>query len=414
MYRLIDYGAMVRDRRRIEAYTRALAAVVTPSSVVLDLGAGIGTFSVLACRLGAARVYAVEPADVISVAAEVARANGVADRIRFLQARGAEVELPEQVDVIISDLAGALPLFEEHLPSIIAARERFLKPGGVLIPQRDRLFCAPVSSAALYESITGPWHAVPDVDLTPARTMALQTPHARAVTPDDLAGEPRVWGELDYATLTSCNVSASLEWPIASTVHAIALWFETTTFGDATTSSGPWSPESVHATMLLPLAEPLDGRMLRLTLEATLAAGYYVTTWHASTDRAGGVRQSTFLGDPRSTASLIDRTDRTEINDPSHSSHLSHSSEAAFRVCERVLARCVAEELLLLDPATGVYHVLNETGAQVWQSLQEGARTGDVAALVADRYGIDAARAAGDVASILAELQEANLIEAMP
>jgi predicted RNA methylase len=53
MYRLNDYGAMVCDRRRIEAYRHALAAVVTPSSVVLDLGAGIGTFTVLACKAGA-------------------------------------------------------------------------------------------------------------------------------------------------------------------------------------------------------------------------------------------------------------------------------------------------------------------------------------------------------------------------
>jgi type I protein arginine methyltransferase len=405
MYRLINYGPMVRDRQRIDAYTRALASVITPSSVVLDLGTGLGTFSVLACRLGAARVYAVEPADVIAVAEEIARANGVADRITFLQMRAAEAELPEQVDVIVSDLASALPLFEEHLPTIAAARDRFLKPGGVLIPQRARLFCAPVSSAALYASIVDAWEAVPDVDLGPARAMALQTPHARIVKPEDLAGEPRVWGELDYATLDSPNVSASLEWPITSTVHAIALWFETTTYGDITTSSGPWSPESVHATMLLPLLEPLDGSVLRLTIDSTLAAGRYVTTWHARTDRSEGARQSTFLSEPRSSASLAAREPVAAPAAPRH---------AAFRVSERVLARRVAEELLLLDPATGVYHVLNETGAQVWESLQQGNGADAIAAAVAARYEVETSVVAGDVAAVLAELQEANLIEALP
>jgi PqqD family protein of HPr-rel-A system len=236
--------------------------------------------------------------------------------------------------------------------------------------------------------------------------MALHAPHARAVAPRDLAGEPRVWGELDYATLTSPNVSASLEWPIASTVHAIALWFETTTYGDIATASGPWSPESVHATMLLPLLEPLDGSVLQLTIEATLAAGRYVTTWHARTDRSDGARQSTFLSEPRSSASLAGREPVAARPVP---------RQAAFRVCERVLARRVAEELLLLDPASGLYHVLNETGAQVWESLQEGERAADaIAAAVAARYGIAASRAAEDVHSILAELQAANLIEALP
>src|SRR5688500_16584243 len=119
MYRLTDYGWMLRDRARIDAYTRALASVITSESVVLDLGTGIGTFSLIACRLGAARVYAVDPSETIAVAEEHARENGFADRIRFMRARATEIELPEQVDVIVSDLASALPLFEENLPSII-------------------------------------------------------------------------------------------------------------------------------------------------------------------------------------------------------------------------------------------------------------------------------------------------------
>lgn len=405
MYRLSDYGAMVSDRRRIEAYRRALAAVVTPSSVVLDLGAGIGTFTVLACKAGAARVYSVEPADVIAMTEEIARANGVADRVRFLQKKAGEVELPEQVDVIVSDMAGALPLFREHLPSVIAARDRFLKPGGALIPRHDRLFCAPVSNPALYASIVDPWDALPDVDLAPARAMALQSMYPRAVTPEDLAGEPRVWAEVDYATVTSPNAGATLEWPISSTVHAIALWFETTLHDGITSSSGPWSPKSVHATMLLPLAQPLEGSVLRLTLDMALASGFYVTTWHASTDRTDGVRQSTFLGEPRSTTSLLSRV---PVAAP------AASQPVAYKVPERVLARRVADELLLLDPSTGVYHVLNETGAQVWESLQQGERADAIAAAVAERYGVDTARTAEDVAAILAELQEAKLIEVLP
>ncbi|HEY0160899.1 MAG TPA: HPr-rel-A system PqqD family peptide chaperone [Thermoanaerobaculia bacterium] len=405
MYRLIDYGAMLRDRARIEAYQRALSAVVTPSTVLIDVGSGIGTFSVLAAKLGAARVYGIEPADVITLAEELARANGVADRIQFIQAKAGEAELPERADVIVSDLAGALPLFDEHLPSIVALRERFLAPGGVLIPRSARLFCAPVSSESIYAGIVEPWHALPGVDFTAAETMALQTPYPRLVKPEDLAGEPRVWAELDYMTLTSPNIAGSAEWQVDRTVHAIALWFENTMHGDVRTGSGPFTAGSVHATLVLPLLEPLRPGRLRVELESTLAGGRYVTTWHARTDEQAGARQSTFLSEPRSRASLNERIPVTAPGVP---------ESARFRAADRVLARRVAQELLLLDPATGVYHVLNETGALVWESLREGGQVNAIAAEVASRYDVDPALVTGDVAAIVAELREAKLIEALP
>lgn len=407
MYRLIDYGSMLRDRRRLDAYTRALSAVLTPSSIILDVGTGVGTFSILACRLGAARGYAIERADVIAVAEEHARANGVADRIRFLQGTATDVEVPERVDVIVSDLSGALPLFEEHLTTIINVRERFLKPGGVQIPQRDRLFCAPVSNADLYARIVAPWRSIAGVDLSAGETMALNTPQAHVVKPDDLAAEPHCWATLDYATLDSPHVRGAADWTIASDreVHGIALWFESTLHGDIVSGSGPWSPESVHATIVLPLLRPLHwraGDALHFDLEAVLASGRYVVTWSAGTQQEPGARQSSFLSEPRSAASLQDREAVTgaEVVPP----------RGTIRVSGQVLARRVGPELLLLDQATGIYHVLNETGAQVWESLQRGDAIEAIAIDVASAYDIDGERATADVAAIVSQLQQANLI----
>lgn len=388
MYRLTDFGAMVRDTRRVDAYRRALSRIITPSSVILDLGCGLGTFSVIAAKLGA-RVYAIEVGEVIQLAEEIALANGVADRITFIRGRSTSIDLPEKVDAIVSELGNALPLFEEHLPSIVDARTRFLKPGGVLIPQSARLLGAPVSNAELYARIVEPWRSVSEVDLSAAERIALQTPHALAITPNDLAGEPRVWGELDYTTLTSPDVRGTSEWTIEKSVHGIALWFETTLHDDVRFSSGPWSEGSVHATMVLPLVQPLTGRTLRLTLDATLVNGQYRMKWRAQTDGEDGVQQST---DARS-------------NDVVH--------DAAFRPTERVVARRVAHELLLLDPTTGLYHVLNETGAHVWQLLEQGSTIESIAAAMAAEFDVERVRALEDVTAIVTELRHANLIEAV-
>ena len=93
----------------MQAYTEALRRTVTGESVVLDLGAGLGAFAVYACKLGARRVFAVEPNEVIDVARVVARDNGCDGRIDFFQANSGDVTLPERATVIVSDLRGSMP-----------------------------------------------------------------------------------------------------------------------------------------------------------------------------------------------------------------------------------------------------------------------------------------------------------------
>ena len=105
MYSLAGYGQMIEDRVRLDAYARALRKTVRPGSVVLEIGTGPGIFAVLACQLGARRVYAIEPTPIIQVAREIAAANGCADRIEFIEDLSTRVTLPIQADVIVSDSA---------------------------------------------------------------------------------------------------------------------------------------------------------------------------------------------------------------------------------------------------------------------------------------------------------------------
>ena len=157
MYTLLDHGVFIRDRRRVDGYAAALRRRITPGSVVVDIGTGTGIFALLACELGARRVYAIEPGDVIHLAREMAAANGCADRIEFIQSASTRAAPGEPADVIVSDLRDVLPLFGEHLPAIVDARRRFLAPGGSLIPARDTLWAAPAHAPGLYGRYAGPW-----------------------------------------------------------------------------------------------------------------------------------------------------------------------------------------------------------------------------------------------------------------
>ena len=128
------HRSMICDRVRTDAFRRAIDSVVRPGDIVLDVGAGTGNLSLFAARAGAARVYAVERTTVAVMAQELAAANGFEEIVRVIHGDVMDVELPERVDVIVSEWLGGFGIDEGMLVPVIAARDRWLKPGGVMVP----------------------------------------------------------------------------------------------------------------------------------------------------------------------------------------------------------------------------------------------------------------------------------------
>ncbi|MGB1253184.1 MAG: PqqD family peptide modification chaperone [Candidatus Promineifilaceae bacterium] len=76
-YSVVHHRSMLFDERCNVAYLHALKQVVTPDSVVLDLGCGLGIHSLLAAQLGARHIYLVEPRNVIAVAEQAAKGRSI-------------------------------------------------------------------------------------------------------------------------------------------------------------------------------------------------------------------------------------------------------------------------------------------------------------------------------------------------
>ncbi len=147
------HRSMIRDEVRTNAFRDAIERIVKPGDVVLDVGAGSGILSVLAAKAGAARVYAVEQTTIAVMAQELAVANGVADIVRVVQEDIVEIEPPEQVDVIVSEWLGGFGIDEGMLVPVIAARDRWLKPGGAMIPASVTAWTALVHDRYLADAI---------------------------------------------------------------------------------------------------------------------------------------------------------------------------------------------------------------------------------------------------------------------
>jgi protein arginine N-methyltransferase 1 len=317
-YSLGGYGQMAADRVRMDAYATALEQAVRPGSVVLDIGTGAGMMAMLACRLGARKVYAVEPADVVHTAREIARANGLGDRIEFIQGVSTRVDIPERADVVVSDLRGALPLFGQHIPSIVDARVRLMADGGVMIPRRDTLRGALVTADDRHGEIVGPWdEGSRGFDLSIARRAAVNTWVRAEIRPEHLLSEPATWAVLEYSTITDPNVRGPLEWRTsrAEAAHGFALWFDAELAEGAGYTTGPHGPVTIYTTAFFPwprAVELVEGDLVTVELQARLVGDEYVWLWdtriQTATDGIVEFRQSTFFAEPLSPARLRARS----------------------------------------------------------------------------------------------------------
>ncbi len=359
------YGAMIADTVRMEAYAAALKAAVRPGGVVLDIGTGTGMMALLACRLGARRVYALEPSEAIHLARQAARDSGMDDRIEFIQALSTEVTLPERADVIVSDLRTVLPPFQSHVAAIADARERLLAPGGVLIPRADVLCAAPVEAPETYAKMVDVWtEQAHGFDLRALRRVAENSwTKVEVLRPGQLLASARTWVVMDYTRITEPNLRGRLAWPAEreGTAHGFAMWFDAQLAEGIGFSTGPHAPTTVYGRGFFPFPRPVPlrpGDEVAVEVDARLVRGDYIWGWNTRIVRAGGeaveFRQSTFFADPISPERLRRRQPgyRPRLREEGRADAVALArmeggaslEEVARELCERFPARFPSPE----------------------------------------------------------------------
>jgi type I protein arginine methyltransferase len=376
MYSLRNFGDMIGDSARFNAYAKAISRSVRPGDVVAEIGCGPAVFSLLACRAGAKRVYAIETEDIIDVARQIAVANGFEDRIQFFQSDSRNVELPERVNVIVSDIRGVLPLFDGAVASLEDARKRLLAPNGVLIPRRDVLKAAIVESGPFYESLVSPWKkTIEETALDVPLRMVLNTAHGSSPKPEQLMSEAAEICTLDYTGHPNPNASAKLILYAKrdGTAHGICMWFETELYEDIGFSSGPESPATVYGQLFLPWLEPVlieEGQEISVDLHANLVGKDYIWRWETEIAAANGgkkihFRQSAFEGLP-----LSSRTLRRHAVD--HIPVLTAEGEAERFLLEAMDGRTSLEEIA--KKAAGRFREVYSSHEAAFERVAELAR----------------------------------------
>ena len=222
---LNHHRVMLRDSLRMQRFRDAVMQTVRPGDVVLDLGTGTGILAMWAAEAGARRIFAIDPAPIVRVAARMARDNPGHERIEFIEAASQDVCLPEPVDVLISECMGNFFVTDDLAP-VLRDAARHLREGARVIPQDISLHVAPCFLPTLDD--INFWDSPHyGLDLSAARAFALQQTYVRHIVPPMMVGAPtqlRRFALLDAPD----DVGGALQWRLtaASTVHGFAGWFD--------------------------------------------------------------------------------------------------------------------------------------------------------------------------------------------
>jgi precorrin-6B methylase 2 len=258
---LDEHRQLLADRTRVTALSRAIAAIVAPRDIVLDVASGTGILGLLACRAGASRVYCVEQSGIIELARELARANGFADRMQFVMAHSSWAEVPESVDAIVCDQIGHFG-FEAGIVEMIAdVRSRFLRPGGRIMPSAITLHVAPVELPTLRSDLKFWTTPLTGLDMSPAGNVAVNSGHPLSLSPTALLGPSAPAWVIDLATVVDepMSFTATLIAARDGTLDGIGGWFVADLGAGVTMTNTPGDPDRIdRRNVVFPVDPPVD------------------------------------------------------------------------------------------------------------------------------------------------------------
>lgn len=258
---LIDqHRQYLEDGARVGAFARAIAEVVRSGAVVADLASGTSILGLLACRAGAARVYSIDDSGMTGPARKIARACGFADRMTFIDGHSSRVTLPEPVDVIVSDVIGRIGFLAGGSASLIDARERWLRPGGVIMPAVVHTWLAPVEQAELYAQVDFWSREVAGFDMSAVREPAANTGYPHRFDTRDLLAPGLATACCDYRAGDAQLSRGEATFTVvrAGVLHGLAAWFTAALSPTVVMTNAPGATDRINRrNAFLPLEAPV-------------------------------------------------------------------------------------------------------------------------------------------------------------
>lgn len=226
---------MLKDTVRTDAYRDFIYnhKHLFAGKVVLDVGCGTGILSLFCAKAGASRVIAVDNSDIIDKARENVFNNGFFEQITCLRGKIEEVVLPvEKVDIIVSEWMGYCLLYEAMLDSVIWARDKYLRPDGLMIPSHMNMWVAPMSDPEYVMDHISFWRDVYGFDMKAMQAGIYDDAQVLHMPTSTLCMEPFPFLQLSLHTTTVKELVFKRKWQGILTkdidvLDGFVIWFDT-------------------------------------------------------------------------------------------------------------------------------------------------------------------------------------------
>merc|ERR1712241_780693 len=197
---------MLKDEVRTLTYRNSMYhnRHLFKDKVVLDVGCGTGILCMFAAKAGAKKVIGIEMSSIVEYAQKIVKANKLDDVITLVKGKVEEVTLPDgidKVDIIISEWMGYCLFDESMLNTVLYARDKWLAPNGLIMPDRATLYICAIEDRQYKDEKINWWDEVYGFDMSCIRKVAIQEPLVDVVDRNQVISNSCLLKEVDMYTV---------------------------------------------------------------------------------------------------------------------------------------------------------------------------------------------------------------------
>ena len=145
--------------------------------IILVINNGIGLYSLLCARVGAKKVYSLEPDKTnYKFQKKIVELNRYQKVIEVYNCDVEDIYDIEKVDIIICEWMGNFLLSNSFLKKVIYARDKFLSRDGIIFPDRATLFICGIQDEEFKKSKFQMWDNVYNVNMSFVKNASFKEP----------------------------------------------------------------------------------------------------------------------------------------------------------------------------------------------------------------------------------------------